>query len=307
MLIVDRKNQKCEKHTDINLTIGIDRRAPLNRYWKCSICKKKISVLSESFFSKSKIEIKKLILLLYLWACNVSVTKVSKILDISDNSAICWFQYIRDVCSAILLATNIKLGGVGKIVQIDESAFIRAKYNRGRNSNNIFYRINLDVPSGNLDKWVFAIYDPQMKVGYMQFVPNRDHTTLLKIVSEVVLPGSIIHHDLWKAYNKLDEMHQYTHFGVNHSICFKNKLTGVHTNHVESYWSRAKRKFKYMFGTNSEIIPSYLDEFMWRERFGGQHTSNPSVTFFNLLKHIVRYQNGSFLTFKHYLYLYSYL
>lgn len=45
-----------------------------------------------------------------------------------------------------------------------------------------------------------------MKLDYMQFVKERDHTTFKYIVSKIVLPGSIIHHDLWKAYKQLDEI-----------------------------------------------------------------------------------------------------
>jgi hypothetical protein len=43
-------------------------------------------------------------------------------------------------------------------------------------------------------------------------------------------------------------------------------VTGVCTNHVEAYWKNAKRRFKAMSG--STLVPSHLDEYMWRERFG---------------------------------------
>ena len=42
---------------------------------------------------------------------------------------------------------------------------------------------------------------------------------------------------------------------------------GVHTQIIESYWARTKRKFKRMKGVTEEQLPSYLDEFMWRERY----------------------------------------
>eukprot|EP00794_Sanderia_malayensis_P016613 gene16613-biopygen14035 len=35
---------------------------------------------------------------------------------------------------------------------------------------------------------------------------------------------------------------------------------------------RAKRKIKAVYGSRFHLIPSYQDEFMWRERFG-QHTA----------------------------------
>ena len=47
-----------------------------------------------------------------------------------------------------------------------------------------------------------------------------------------------------------------------------------HTQHVESYWSRVKSKFKRMKGCHQVQLPSYLDEFMWRERFGTTASSS---------------------------------
>ena len=41
--------------------------------------------------------------------------------------------------------------------------------------------------------------------------------------------------------------------------------TGVHTQNIESYWNRVKKRFKSMKGVHSHQLASYLDEFMWRE------------------------------------------
>ena len=55
---------------------------------------------------------------------------------------------------------------------------------------------------------------------------------------------------------------------VNHQYNFDDPNTGVTTNHVEAMWQQAKAKFKSMFGpTNRDMIPDYLAEFMWNQRF----------------------------------------
>ena len=41
----------------------------------------------------------------------------------SNHMAIDVYQWLREVCSSILLQRTIKLGGTGKVVQIDESLF----------------------------------------------------------------------------------------------------------------------------------------------------------------------------------------
>ena len=42
----------------------------------------------------------------------------------------------------------------------------------------------------------------------------------------------------------------------------------IHTQNVESMWSRAKRMFRKMYGTSRALFEPYLVEFMWREAFG---------------------------------------
>ena len=41
----------------------------------------------------------------------------------------------------------------------------------------------------------------------------------------------------------------------------------IHTNNIENTWMRAKRKLKRQFGTSEELFPSYLAEFLWRNRY----------------------------------------
>jgi 3-methyladenine DNA glycosylase/8-oxoguanine DNA glycosylase len=42
----------------------------------------------------------------------------------------------------------------------------------------------------------------------------------------------------------------------------------VHTQSIESYWAKTKYKFKVMKGVAADSLPSYLDERMWRDRWG---------------------------------------
>jgi len=70
-----------------------------------------------------------------------------------------WYQYFRDICSWKLLQAPIVLGGVGTVVQIDESVMVRSKYHRGRHRR---------------QRWVFGVYDPQQRQGYIQLVPRQD-------------------------------------------------------------------------------------------------------------------------------------
>ena len=52
------------------------------------------------------------------------VTQATKQAKFFEKRCIDIYQFMRDVCTAKLLATPIILGGLGTIVQIDESLFV---------------------------------------------------------------------------------------------------------------------------------------------------------------------------------------
>ena len=181
-----------------------------------------------------------------------------------EHTIVDWKQFCRDVCFQYFFNHPEQLGGPGRVVEIDESLFARRKYNRG-------HRVQ--------EQWVFGGYDPIEKKGFLIPVPQRDAATLLPIIQQWIAPGTTIHSDMWGAYNQLMNI-GYQHGTVNHTYHFVDPLTGVHTNHVESMWMRAKNKFKAHKGpTNRDVIADYLTEFMWMQRFGER-------TFFELWRQI---------------------
>jgi transposase-like protein len=84
--------------------------------------------------------------------------------------------------------------------------------------------------------------------------------------SRYIQPGTLIISDGWRAYNRLDEIDGgiYEHQVIVHQ---QNFVDPVHTQNVENMWMRAKRKLRRQFGTSEDLFPSYLHEFLWRNRF----------------------------------------
>ena len=120
-------------------------------------------------------------------------------------------------------------------------------------------------------------------LGYMQMVDTRDAATLLPIIQAHTAPGTIIHSDKWAAYARIArDIPHLQHQTVNHSVELVNSATGVHTQNIVSYWNWVKKRFKTMKGVHSHQLPSYLDEFMWRERYGATREQ----TFDSILVHI---------------------
>ena len=118
-------------------------------------------------------------------------------------------------------------------------------------------------------------------LGYMEVVQTRDAATLLPIIQAHVAPGTVVHSDQWRAYSQVASLPSVqNHQTVNHSITFVDLTTGVHTQHVESYWNRVKVKLKHMKGCHSQNIPH---EFMYVERETWQNWST------SIYKHFKRY------------------
>jgi len=76
-------------------------------------------------------------------------------------------------------------------------------------------------------------------LGYVETVDHRDAATLFPIIQAHVRPGTVILSDKWAAYNRVATMPGISgHETVNHTYHFKDPVTGVHINTIESYWNR---------------------------------------------------------------------
>ena len=70
-------------------------------------------------------------------------------------------------------------------------------------------------------------------------VHNRKQNTLIPLIQKWIQPGSIIHSDCRKSYNKLSKL-AYTHITINHSKEFMNVSNAACINSIESDWHHAK-------------------------------------------------------------------
>ena len=189
-------------------------------------------------------------------------------LKMSTDSVVNWSSFCREVCIDWALQRRQKIGGMGEVVEIDESKFGKRKYNRGRRVEG---------------QWVFGgIQRNNPKKFFLVPVETRDKETLLNLISEWILPGTTIISDCWKAYDTIEDQ-GFQHLKVNHSVEFvctarsgdifdqnQERLQGrdlqVHTNTIESRW----RSIKYsipMFGKKKNHFPGYFAEYMFKKNY----------------------------------------
>lgn len=246
----------------------------LNQYvWRCRVRTQDDShdvecgILKNSFFENAHVPLRNLVILIYEWSFETPVEKAATRAGINIKNCIEWYKELRRLCSAKINTLNLAFGGENSIVQIDESKFMKLKSNRGNPTQNVRRKY-----------WAFALSDSLTNQVYIKLVSNRKQQTLFPIIRSIVVPNSIIWSDEFSTYTggpnysenmptPLALLGPYTHHVVNHSLYFKDPLTGVHTNNIEATWSAAKRKFKSMNGTNRSLVQSYLDEYMCRRNF----------------------------------------
>lgn len=216
----------CRCFMSIHFNRGASRRAAT---WRCGVNhpeRVEVSVRNGTFFSKSRLPIRKLVRLIYLWAVDSQDTEtLRRELAISPNTATDWKQFCRDVC--VWKMRKVKIGGPGVNVEIDECMVVRRKYHRG-------HRVR--------HQWVFGGYEPRRKVGFLVPVRKRNARTLLPLIKRYIRRGSVIVSDEWKAYSGIRRMRGmlYQHRTVNHSQFFVNPANLATTNHVESMWQKGK-------------------------------------------------------------------
>lgn len=208
--------------------------------------KAEVSIRKGSWFEKSNMTLEEILKLTYWWCQDLDQAQIKHEVGLAESTGVDWDSFCREVCEIILLENGEKLGGKGKVVQIDESKFGKRKYHRGHHVEG---------------QWVFGGIEEGSRKCFVVAVEKRDEQTLLPIIQKWIEPGTIIVSDCWKAYSTL-EKHGYEHRTVNHSVEFVNK-EGDHTNKIEGHWRHAKCKLP-MFGVRKHLFSTYLAEFMWR-------------------------------------------
>lgn len=208
--------------------------------------REELSIRKDSWFEKSRMTLEEILKLTYWWCQDLDQRQIKHELGLGESTGVDWDSFCREVCEITLLENSEKLGGKGKVVQIDESKFGKRKYHRGHHVEG---------------QWVFGGIEEESRKCFLVAVEKRDEDTLLPIIQDWIEPGTIIVSDCWKAYSKL-EAHGYEHRTVNHSVEFVNK-DGDHTNKIEGHWRHAKSNLP-KFGVRKHLFSTYLAEFIWR-------------------------------------------
>lgn len=241
----------------ISMTVHRFDDAPDFEAFRCSQCHMRRSIRTDSAFAKSKIPLRKILLIIYLWATDGTAKDISREVEVSEKTVLQWFSNLRRlVVEHTAQAERVSIiGGPGTIVELDESIVSKRKYNRGRLVR---------------EQWVFGGIQRSTSMAkpfFMELVPNRKETTLLEIIRRRVASGTTIMTDGWRSYRNLSRHNGYNHFVVNHSVNFVDRADrNVHTQNVENQWKHLKAWLKKKGSNLGPNINEYLFEYWFKRK-----------------------------------------
>ena len=99
------------------------------------IAKQTMSIRTNTWFAKSKLTIQQILTIIYCWYIRLEQSMAAIQANTSCKTMVDWYSFCRGVCLDYLLLHSEQIGGPGKIVEIDESAFGKRKYNKGKRKN----------------------------------------------------------------------------------------------------------------------------------------------------------------------------
>ena len=251
--------------------------------WQCKSVhtKRQFSAKVGTIFEDSPISLDKWLTAVWMLTnCKngISSYEVARAIGVTQKSA--WFMMHR-IRLAMQSGSLMKLGGSGKIVEVDET-FI------GGLSRNMHKEVRARKIQGTGGR------DKTLVVGFLErggkvrtSVPgNRRKTTLHREVKTNIGAGSILFTDALPSYNDLAE--HYAHQVIDHATSYVRGA--VHTNGMENYWSLLKRGIK---GTYVSVEPfhlfRYLDEqaFRFNNRGSKENRVSDGERFDNVLSHVL--------------------
>jgi hypothetical protein len=142
------------------------------RVWRCrnSKCRSTRCIRENSYFSRSHLSISQILMLGYLWSKDCTNKFIKEELELDQKTAVDWNRFCRDIACYHYEneeVSNEQIGGIGVIVEIDESVFSKRKYQRGRLVK---------------ETWVFGgVNRDNSNELFIEIVPDRTQETLLEV------------------------------------------------------------------------------------------------------------------------------
>ena len=177
---------------------------------------------------------------LYRWAFDLlNHFDYHREVELANITLMIWKKNVRVIYAKRFLQQQPITGGLGHIVEINESPVLRKKYNFG---HFIF------------EQWVFGGYNNTDIIGFVFQLSRAIDKNLLPINEQYIRQNTEIHSYLWLAYDRIQSLPEhYNHLQVNYSLHLVDSDTQACTNHVGNIWKKAKISHNARCGTEKSL------------------------------------------------------
>ena len=202
--------------------------------WRCyntKCCKYKFyySIRDGSFFKNFRISLLYIFRIVIRYGTRQSMNSIKNSLNLNPSTI---EKVIKELISRIPECnfSNNKLGGPGKIVQVDETMLnFKTKSQKERSSEN------------KCDSISIVEFDTHITRAFACIIPDKKATTLIPIICEQVASNRIIRTDEHRSYSNLSG-----YFTSHGTVCHKYQFVNgeINTQAVESFHNELKLEIK---------------------------------------------------------------
>lgn len=138
-----------------------------------------MSPLKGTFFSSIHTTFLQILQIVYCWISKLPVTTACQFVKVARQTAVDFYSFCREVAEIVISNTQVKIGGPGLHVEVDEKYTRKRKYHRGRISK-------------THQVVIFGAVCRETKQGMFWQVNNKNRRVLWRNMLEYIEPGSII-------------------------------------------------------------------------------------------------------------------
>jgi len=234
----------------------VSRKKEKNRQdrWQCSRCKKSFSVLKNTIFERTHLDLQKWFLAISLILDakkGISSRQLARNLSLPVDTA--WFLSHR-IRKAMKSQDNLLSG----IIEMDET-YIGGKPRKKKYDDNDDFNKR---GRGTKKKAVVGMLERKGKVKATSLLESLKGKNLKKLVKDNIdTANSVLMTDEFRGYLTMNKIIE--HRVVNHQDWYVNGNN--HTNGIESFWSLLKRGIIGQFHrVSAKFLEKYIDEFCYR-------------------------------------------
>lgn len=227
--------------------------SPEGVVWKCSSVVSgvkhnvKRSIRRGTWFEHSGFTIQDVLLMTYFWYREYPHRIVQYEMQTGANRVVLdWYNFCKGACVDILLQRHGQIGGRNIKIELYECKFWKRSHNSSGKVEN---------------QWVICGLEKDSTKCFLVTVVDKSAKTLLKVIKEYVLPGTIIYSDVWKDTVLEQEIHN--HLTVYHEITFRDLESCGIANATEGVWTIVKRQFPAAKRSKA-LFDGFIGEFMYR-------------------------------------------